>query len=78
MFGDSPYNALYARGDSNIQPATLTLGSNITVQGGSGFVELQVALVTTWTGGLIETVTAYTDVDQARAAAERLAGSRSR
>jgi len=44
--------------------------------GGSGFVEFRFALVTTWTGGLVERVTAFTDVDEARSAAGRLAEDR--
>jgi hypothetical protein len=38
----------------------------------SGFVELRSGQVTTWTDGLVERSTLYTDVDEARAAAERL------
>jgi ketosteroid isomerase-like protein len=45
-------------------------------KGGSGSVELQFALVSTWADGLIEKVTAYTDIAEARAAAERLAEER--
>jgi ketosteroid isomerase-like protein len=44
--------------------------------GSSRFVELRYASVTTWPNGLIQRSTQYTDVDQARAAAERLAEER--
>jgi hypothetical protein len=61
------------------------LGNGVTVtvfyqrgrpKGGSGFVELRFALVTTWTDGLVEGAIAYTDIDEARAAAEHLARER--
>ena len=39
----------------------------------SGLVELRYAGVSAWTDGLIEQVTTYLDMDEARAAAERLA-----
>jgi hypothetical protein len=39
----------------------------------SAFVELRYAGVSAWTDGLIEQVTTYLDIDEARAAAERLA-----
>jgi ketosteroid isomerase-like protein len=42
----------------------------------SGFVELRSGHVNTWTDALIERSTIYTDIDQARAAAERLAEER--
>jgi hypothetical protein len=45
-------------------------------KGSSGFVELRSAAVTIWRDGLIERFTTYTDIDQARAAAERLAKER--
>ena len=44
--------------------------------GGGGFVELRAAAVSIWAGGLIERITLYTDIDEARAAAERLAEER--
>jgi ketosteroid isomerase-like protein len=44
--------------------------------GGSGFVELRFASVSIWHNGLIERLASYTDRDQARAAAERLAEER--
>jgi hypothetical protein len=44
--------------------------------GNGGFVELRYAGVSTWTNGLIERLTTYTDIAEARAAAERLAESR--
>jgi ketosteroid isomerase-like protein len=44
--------------------------------GSSEFVELRYAVVGTWRGGLVERVIVYADIDQARAAAERLAQER--
>jgi hypothetical protein len=44
--------------------------------GGDGYVQMQEALVTLWTDGLIERAAGYLDVDEARAAAERLAEER--
>jgi ketosteroid isomerase-like protein len=44
--------------------------------GSSGLVELRYAGVGTWVNGLIERFTVYTDIDEARAAAERLAAER--
>ncbi len=44
--------------------------------GGSGFVQLRYASVAEWSDGLIKRNTTYTDIDEGRAAAERLAGSR--
>jgi ketosteroid isomerase-like protein len=45
--------------------------------GSGGFVETRVGAVAIWTDGLIERLTTYhKDVDQARAAAERLAQER--
>jgi hypothetical protein len=37
------------------------------------FVERRVAAVAVWADGLIERLTTYTDIDEARAAAKRLA-----
>jgi hypothetical protein len=42
----------------------------------TSWVELRYASVTTWRDGLAEWVTDYTDIDEARAAAERLAEER--
>jgi ketosteroid isomerase-like protein len=42
----------------------------------SGFVQFRFAAIATWRDGLIERVTTYTDIEQARAAAERLAEER--
>jgi hypothetical protein len=42
----------------------------------SGWVETRFASVVTWVGALIERTTLYTDIDRARAAAERLAQQR--
>jgi ketosteroid isomerase-like protein len=43
------------------------------VAGSSGYLEFRYAAVTVWTNGLIEQVTPFTDIDAARAAAQRLA-----
>jgi ketosteroid isomerase-like protein len=45
-------------------------------RGSSGMVELRIAAVVTWRDGLAERVTVYTDLDKARAAAERLVQER--
>ena len=61
------------------------LGSGVTLnvylargrpRGSTGFVESRQASVATWANGLIERQTTYPDIDQARAAAERLADER--
>jgi hypothetical protein len=61
------------------------VGSGVTltelVQGGrpvgsSGFVRLCYASVATWSDGLVDWMGIYTDIDQARADAERLAEER--
>jgi ketosteroid isomerase-like protein len=44
--------------------------------GSSGYVQMRYAAVGVWREGLIERVTSYRDIDEARAAAERLAESR--
>jgi ketosteroid isomerase-like protein len=44
--------------------------------GSTGRVELRVAIVAVWEEGLIVRGTTYSDIDQARAAAERLAEGR--
>jgi ketosteroid isomerase-like protein len=44
--------------------------------GSTGYVEFLYASVTEWTGGLIKQVTPFSDIDEARAAAERLAEER--
>ena len=44
--------------------------------GSTSRVEFRYATVAVWEEGLIVRVMGYTDIDQARAAAERLAGSR--
>jgi ketosteroid isomerase-like protein len=54
---------------------------SVTHQGGhplgsSGYLQMRFATVTVWRGGMIARVTPYPDVDQARAAAERLAEER--
>jgi ketosteroid isomerase-like protein len=61
------------------------LGSGVTLvvslargrlRGSTRFVESRPASVTTWAHGLIERSTHYTTIDEARAAAERLAQER--
>jgi ketosteroid isomerase-like protein len=44
--------------------------------GSNAYVEFRFASITEWTDGLIARVTPYTDIGEARAAAERLAESR--
>jgi ketosteroid isomerase-like protein len=44
--------------------------------GSSGIVQLRYASITQWADGLITRNTTYTDIDEARAVAERLAASR--
>jgi ketosteroid isomerase-like protein len=44
--------------------------------GGSGYVQMRFASVFEWVDGLIVRATFYTDIDAARAAAERLAEER--
>jgi hypothetical protein len=44
--------------------------------GSSREIEARYAAVNVWVDGLIESVTNYADIDQARAAAERLAHER--
>jgi ketosteroid isomerase-like protein len=44
--------------------------------GGKGRVETRVAQVSIWANGKLEWLKAYTDIDEARAAAERLAQER--
>jgi hypothetical protein len=44
--------------------------------GSSAQVQLEYASVAEWTDGLMARVTQYTDIDEARAAAERLAQER--
>jgi ketosteroid isomerase-like protein len=57
------------------------VGFNVVIQkarpvGSSGAVRLRYALVSVWAEGLIVRLTNYADIDQARAAAERLAEER--
>jgi ketosteroid isomerase-like protein len=47
-----------------------------TPTGSTGSVELRYATVSTWNDGLVEGSTHYTDIDDARVAAERLAEER--
>jgi hypothetical protein len=44
--------------------------------GGSGYVQMRYASVFEWVDGLVVRATFYTDIDEARAAAERLAQER--
>jgi len=44
--------------------------------GSTGWIHLRYASVVTWVGGLIERSAAYRDIDEGRAAAERLAEER--
>lgn len=46
------------------------------LRGSGGFLELRYANVAAWTNGLIERMTSYADIDDGRAAAERLAQER--
>jgi ketosteroid isomerase-like protein len=46
------------------------------LRGSTGWVMYRNGAVMTWAGGLIERVTNYPDIDEARAAAERLARER--
>ncbi len=64
---------------------TLELGNGVTFAvalqrgrpaGGSGSLQLHFASVTEWTEGFVARVTQYTDIDEARAAAERVAEAR--
>jgi ketosteroid isomerase-like protein len=57
------------------------VGFNVVIQkarpvGSSSAVRLRYALVSVWVAGLIARLTNYTDIDEARAAAERLAEDR--
>jgi ketosteroid isomerase-like protein len=63
----------------------LDLGNGVTFSvivqqgrpvGSTAHVHMRFSAVTTWVDGLIERNTNYTDIDEARAAAERLAGER--
>jgi len=64
---------------------TIELGKGVTFSvivqqgrfaGSTAHVRMRFGAVTTWADGLIKHTTNYTDVDEARAAAERLAGER--
>jgi ketosteroid isomerase-like protein len=46
------------------------------LHGTSGWVQLRYATAETWRDGLVQRITNYTDIDEARTAAERLAESR--
>jgi ketosteroid isomerase-like protein len=67
------------------EEAILDLGNGVTFSvllqkgrpvGSTGYVELRYMAVTTWVDGLIVRIANYTDIAQARAAAERLAEER--
>jgi ketosteroid isomerase-like protein len=72
--------------DLEVVPAEFSnLGGGVTLsvavghgrpRGSSGLVERRVAVVNTWANGLIARTTWYSDIDEARAAAERLAEER--
>jgi ketosteroid isomerase-like protein len=49
---------------------------NARPAGSTGYVEMRYAAVTEWTEGMIVRITNYLDIDEARAAAERLAEER--
>jgi ketosteroid isomerase-like protein len=62
----------------------LDLGNGVTLavvdqkgrpHGSSGEVQMRYATVAIWVEGMIERFTSYTDIDEGRAAAERLAES---
>lgn len=46
-------------------------------RGSSAWLDSRMAMVSTWANGLIQETLVYTDIDEARAAAERLARKRS-
>jgi ketosteroid isomerase-like protein len=46
------------------------------LRGSSGSIERRIAAVGVWADGLAQRITSYADIDQARAAAERLAEER--
>ena len=52
------------------------LRQNARPVGSSGRVQLRYAAVLAWAGGTIERITNYPDIDEARAAAERLSEER--
>ena len=56
--------------------AWAVIALNARPVGSSGYVQLRYAAVTIWKDGLGEWTTNYTDIDEARAAAERLAKER--
>lgn len=72
--------------DYEIEPEQiLDLGHGVTftvvmqsgrLVGSTGDIALRYAAVSTWADGLAERITNYADVDEGRAAAERLAASR--
>jgi ketosteroid isomerase-like protein len=57
-------------GDETILAVALTRGRHGRR---TGWVELRFATIATWTGGRVARITGYTDIGEARAAAERLA-----
>ena len=69
----------------NTAEERLDLGNGVTFgvllqrgrpMGSTGYVQLRYAAVNVWVEGRIERFTTYTDIDEARAAAERLAQER--
>jgi ketosteroid isomerase-like protein len=46
------------------------------LRGSPALVDMRVALLMTWNGDVVQRVTTYADIDEARAAAERLAEER--
>jgi ketosteroid isomerase-like protein len=78
------WTAIYEEFDVEIEE-NLDLGNGVIlsvtrqhgrIAGSSGHVELRYASITEWANGAIERVTPYTDIDEARAAAQRLAEER--
>jgi hypothetical protein len=59
--------------DAVVETTPLGLG---LFEGREAFRDFRCAGVSAWTDGLIEWVTTYTDIDEARAAGERLAQER--
>jgi ketosteroid isomerase-like protein len=60
-------------GDGVTLSASLQKGRSV---GSTGYVQLRYAIVAVWVEGMIERFTTYPDIDEARAAAERLAEER--
>jgi ketosteroid isomerase-like protein len=56
--------------------AFVVVRQNARLAGSTGYVQLHYAAVYAWAEGVLERITNYLDIDEARAAAERLAESR--